>query len=56
MIRENNPYLRRLEAIDEAKKKWSESEWLLTFLRSETGVKQRTLTDEEILQWEQKLH
>jgi len=56
MSTETNPYLRRLEETSEAKKKWAESEWLLNFLRSDTGQKPRILKDEELLEWDQTLH
>jgi hypothetical protein len=53
---EPNPHLRRLDQIQAAKRKWSESEWLLEFLRTQNGTEPKIMTDEEILQWSQKLH
>ena len=35
---------------------WKESEWLLTHLRPDTGLKPRQITEQEILQWAQKLN
>jgi len=55
-MNETNPYLRRLDQISETKKKWSESEWLLNLLRSETSQKPSIPTEQELLQWAQKLH
>ena len=56
MHNESNPYLRRLDAINEARTKYAESEWLLSFLRTNDGKEQRKLKDEELLQWAQQLH
>ena len=53
MYQENNPHLRKLDQIAEAKRKWSESEWLLNILRSEGNEKPRCPTEEELLQWAQ---
>ena len=53
---ECNPYLRRLDEIAAARKKWAESEWLLTLLRSDNGTKPHVLSDEELLQWSKNLH
>lgn len=50
----NNPYERKLEQIQKAKKLWQESEWTLDFLRSE-GNPIPELKDEELLQWMHKL-
>jgi hypothetical protein len=51
----NNPYERKLEQIQKARKLWQESEWLLSFLRSE-GNPIPAPTDEQLLQWMHKLH
>jgi len=56
MNNESNPYLRKLDQINEARKKWAESEWFLNLLCTETGLKPPTPTDEQLLQWVYKLH
>jgi hypothetical protein len=56
MYQENNPYLRKLDQTTEARRKWSESEWLLNLLRTETGLEQHIPTEQEVLLWAQKLH
>ena len=56
MNRESNPYLRRLEELAEARSKWAGSEWILNILRTETGQGTCIPTDEELLQWAQKVH
>jgi len=53
---EPNPFLRRLDQIQDARTKWESSEWLLSFLRSESNEQPKIPTDEEILQWAQNLH
>jgi hypothetical protein len=53
-MNETNPYLRRLEALNEARKKWNESEWLLNLLRTRGSEKPKQLDKEELLQWAQK--
>lgn len=50
----DNPYLKRLEELDKARKLWVESEWRLNFLRTQTGTPLPEPTDESILQWYQK--
>jgi hypothetical protein len=47
-------YLKRLDQLEEARKKHLESEWLLKFLRTE-GSEPKTKTKEEILIWSQNL-
>jgi len=49
-----NPHLKRLEELDKARKLWAESEWVLNFLRTQTGTPPSEPTDETILQWYQK--
>ena len=49
----NNPYLKRLEDLAIARKRWIESEWVLNFLRTTTGQLQRQFNDEELLSWYQ---
>jgi hypothetical protein len=46
---ENNPYLKKLELLQNAKKKWDESEWYLSFLRSEGEAPKRN--QEDLLLW-----
>ena len=52
---ETNPYLRKLDQLQEAKKKWADSEMLLDFLRTQGSVKPVAKPDEELLQWQQNL-
>jgi hypothetical protein len=33
-MNDTNPYLKRLDKIEEARKQWRESEWRLDFLRT----------------------
>jgi len=51
---DTNPYLKKLDQIYAAQTKWQESEWHLSFLRTEGEFKPKTLTDEELLQWAKK--
>lgn len=53
---ESNPFLQRLNRINDAKVKWAYSEWLLDFLRSEGSLKPKIPTDEELLVWAKTLH
>jgi len=53
---ESNPFLQRLNQINDAKVKWAYSEWLLDFLRSEGSLKPKIPTDEELLLWAKTLH
>ncbi len=53
---EQNPHLKQLDLLENAKLKWACSEWLLSFLRSESSEMPKTLTDQEILEWAQNLH
>ena len=52
---ETNPYLRQQERVQEARKKWKESEWLLNLLRTQSNPL-KLLNDDEVLLWAQKLH
>jgi hypothetical protein len=51
---ENNPYLRHKEQVHQAKLKYNESEMLLNLLRTSKPTKPPT--EQEILEWKQKLH
>jgi hypothetical protein len=51
---ESNPYLRRLDQIEAARKQWRESEWRLDFLRPIEPVPCPPPTDEQLLVWQQK--
>jgi hypothetical protein len=53
---EPNPFLHRMDQIQDAKKSWADSEWLLNFLRTETDQTPQTPTHQELLLWAQKLH
>jgi hypothetical protein len=50
----DNPHLKRLDQLEEARKLYLESEWRLNFLRTQTGTETPPPTDEEILQWYQQ--
>jgi hypothetical protein len=51
---DSNPHLKRLDELEEARRKWAYSEQLLNILRSETGKPLKEVTDEDILQWHQQ--
>ena len=53
---ETNPFLRRLNQIQDAKTKYLYSEWLLNFLRSEGCLEPKIPNDEELLEWAKNLH
>jgi hypothetical protein len=53
---ETNPFLRRLNQIQDAKTKYLYSEWLLSFLRSEGCLEPKIPNDEELLEWAKNLH
>ena len=53
-IDDNNPFLRRLDQIQDAKVRWAYSEWLLSFLRSEGSLEPKIPTDQELLEWAKK--
>ena len=50
----DNPYLKRLDELEKARKLWQESEWRLNFLRTQTGTPPPEPTEQEILQWYQQ--
>jgi len=52
---ETNPFLKKLDRLDEAKLKYAGSEWLLNFLRTERCLKPPVLTDEQLLLWQKTL-
>jgi len=53
-MNETNPYLKRLDKIEEARKQWRESEWRLDFLRTIGPTPTTPPTDEQLLTWNQK--
>jgi len=53
---ESNPYLKRQDQLQEARNRWRESEWLLSFLRSDGCDEPKTLTEEELLIWAKNIH
>ncbi len=55
LMNENNPYLRELEQMEEARRKYEESEWRLNFLRTIEPQPPSDLNDQQILQWHQHL-
>ena len=50
---EHNPYLKRLDQLEEARKKFDESEWRLSFLRTIEPTPTPQPTEQELLQWHQ---
>jgi len=54
-MNENNPYLRKLEQMEEARRKYNESEWRLNFLRTIEPLPPSDLNDQQILQWHQHI-
>lgn len=53
---DNNPYLKRLDQLERARKLWAESEWVLNFLRTLQPHPQKQPTQEELLSWHQQNH
>ncbi len=51
---DNNPYVKRLEQLEQARKLWGESEWILNFLRTIPATPTKAPTDDEMLIWQQK--
>jgi hypothetical protein len=48
---ERNPYLKRLDEVEEAKRSWQELDWRLSFLRSISPEPINYPTEQELLQW-----
>jgi len=53
---EPNPHLQRLDQLQSARQKYKESEWYLSFLRTETDQSPKPLTEAELLEWNKRLH
>ena len=53
--RGNNQFSRRLEAVEQARKKWEESEWVLRKLRSRASNKTQMIDDETLIEWHQRI-
>lgn len=51
----NNQFSRRLEALEEARKRWEESEWVLRKLRSRSSRETTSPDDERLLEWHQRI-
>ena len=51
---EPNPYLRKLNQIQDARVRWAYSEWLINFLRTEGSDLPKIPTDEELMEWMRK--
>ncbi len=51
----DTPYTRRLDQIQEARKRFNESEWRLSFLRCIEPEHSQPPTPDQLLEWNQKL-
>jgi hypothetical protein len=53
----NNSYAKaqRLELIEQARKRWNESEWVLGMLRSHSAVETKRPDDDELTEWFERL-
>ena len=49
-----NSYERQMNEMQQIRKRWSESEWRLGFLRSFTSQPQPQPTDDQLRQWDQQ--
>lgn len=52
---QNNAYTRRLEAVEQARAKWQESEWVLRKLRSRSADETKRLDDDTLVEWHQRI-
>jgi hypothetical protein len=53
-MNQDNLYYKRQDDLEEAKKLWQESEWLLNFLRTIEAEPPKQPNEEELLQWYNK--
>lgn len=51
----NNAYTRRLEALEQARGTWNESEWVLRKLRSRSANETKRLEDDALVEWHQRI-
>jgi len=51
----DTPYTRRLDQIQEARKRFNESEWRLSFLRAIEPEQPKQPDPNQLLEWNQKL-
>jgi len=51
----NNQFSRRLEALEQAREKWNESEWVLRKLRSRSSKPVNPPDDEKLIEWHQRI-
>jgi hypothetical protein len=51
----NNQFTRRLEALEQARGKWQESEWVLRKLRSRSATEPKRLDDDALVEWHQRI-
>jgi hypothetical protein len=51
----NNQFTRRLEALEQARSKWQESEWVLRKLRSRSSTETKQLDDDTLVEWHQRI-
>lgn len=51
----NNQFTRRLEALEQARAKWQESEWVLRKLRSRSADETKRLDDDTLVEWHQRI-
>lgn len=52
---QNNAYTRRLEALEQARGKWTESEWVLRKLRSRSMTETKRPDDDALVEWHQRI-
>lgn len=51
----NNEFTRRLEALEQARAKWQESEWVLRKLRSRSADETKRPVDDTLVEWHQRV-
>ncbi len=51
MSRDHNHDNHQQRLLEEARKAWQESEWVLNILRTQTAARIKRATDQEVLEW-----
>jgi protein subunit release factor B len=52
---EISQFTRRFEALEQARKKWDESEWVLRKLRSRSSKETNQPDDDKLIEWHHQL-